>query len=156
MLRNLIVERLRITAHKETRMLPIYALLVQKNGHKLRAAEGEGEPELKYVNPDLKKPVVLPYPFWVECHHMTMPAFAAQLSGVMAADYIDRKVVDETGLAGAYDFVLKWYGSSVVARSGGETVFESLERNLGLRLEPRRGPVETLVIDSASRIPLEN
>ena len=82
-----------------------------------------------------------------------MADFAGQFG---VDDGIDRKVVDETGLAGAFNFDLEYYGSSSAVADLGPKVFEALERQLGLKLEPRKAPVEILVGDSASRIPTEN
>ena len=60
-----------------------------------------------------------------------------------------RPVVDETGIKGIYDFTVEY------SPEEGPSIFTALQDQLGLRLETRRGPVETLVIDHAER-PNEN
>ena len=65
---------------------------------------------------------------------------------------LDRPVVDQTGLGGTFDFSLEWTpepspGADVQADVSGPTLSEALNEQLGLKLEPRTGPVDVLVID---------
>jgi uncharacterized protein (TIGR03435 family) len=71
---------------------------------------------------------------------------------------LGRPVIDKTGLAGVYDFTLKWMpepGLPLPERESGPTavdglgpsLFTAIQEDLGLRLEGAKGPVETLVID---------
>jgi uncharacterized protein (TIGR03435 family) len=86
------------------------------------------------------------------------------------ANSLDRQVLDKTGLSGRYDFKLEWSldalgVSSPVAATGAEvpvapepsgpSLFAALQEQLGLRLEPQKAPVDTLVIDHVAR-PSEN
>jgi uncharacterized protein (TIGR03435 family) len=68
---------------------------------------------------------------------------------------VDRIVQDRTGLAGGFDFEIAWSGSGLKPTSGAASelpsVFAAVQEQLGLKLEPSRGLVETLVIDSAER-----
>jgi uncharacterized protein (TIGR03435 family) len=66
--------------------------------------------------------------------------------------YLERPVVDETGLTGSYDFWVKPFDPE--NRDVSVAVFGALQR-LGLKLKAGRGPVETVVIDKATR-PTEN
>ena len=71
---------------------------------------------------------------------------------------MDRPVVDQTWLSGAYRFELKWdpnAGSVDRAAADGTSLFTSLREQLGLALESRTGLVQFLVIDSAER-PVED
>jgi bla regulator protein BlaR1 len=73
------------------------------------------------------------------------------------ADPVGRKVIDKTGLTGAADITLKWT-DDVTAEQGGPNVvsiFTALEDQLGLKLQPSKGPVDTLVIDHVA-MPTEN
>jgi len=87
-----------------------------------------------------------------------------------------RPVIDSTGLKGKYDFTLTFSSDSVVGASGpapapssppddggivplgdgGLTVFAALERQLGLKLEPRMIVFDAFVIDHADKTPVEN
>jgi len=86
-----------------------------------------------------------------------MANFAEFLSGVA-----DLPVIDETGLDGEYGFTLSWImkiQGSPPAQAGtelGPDLFEALERQLGLKLEASRTPIEMLVIDSAEKTPVAN
>ena len=84
----------------------------------------------------------------------TLTELAAMLAGFVT----DRMVIDRTGLAGKYDFELRWTAQNLQiaqpnpgdgARSqDSPPIFVALPEQLGLKLEAQRGPVEFLVIDS--------
>lgn len=156
MLRNLLRERIGLHCHRETRQLPIYRLRLAKTGQ-LSSSDVPSKSSCRFVDPvDLKK-VETPWVTHIQCRHITMSDFAAELAHSLSREYIDRPVSDATGLAGAYDFDLRWVGPSTVPLSHSYgTIFEEIDRQLGLKLEPSRGPVEVLVVDAASRVPIEN
>jgi len=66
-------------------------------------------------------------------------------------------VVDNTGLAGKYNFMLKWTPETGAASSDatGPGLFTALQEQLGLKLESTRAPVDTIVVDAA-QMPGEN
>jgi uncharacterized protein (TIGR03435 family) len=73
------------------------------------------------------------------------------------ADEVHRKVIDKTGLTGSTDITLKW-SDDVAAEQGGPdviSIFTAIEEQLGLKLQPSKGPVDTLVIDHVE-MPSEN
>jgi uncharacterized protein (TIGR03435 family) len=66
-------------------------------------------------------------------------------------------VIDETGLTGTFNIDVEWTpnseletpsGATVPATGDGVSFFTALQEQLGSKLQPQRGPVETLVIDS--------
>jgi uncharacterized protein (TIGR03435 family) len=65
-------------------------------------------------------------------------------------------VFDETGLTGSYDFRLHWVFSRASPEQGGPSIFEALEKQLGLRLRPSKRPVDIFVIDHIEKAPSEN
>jgi uncharacterized protein (TIGR03435 family) len=72
-------------------------------------------------------------------------------------DQVHRKVIDKTGLTGRADITLKW-SDNVAAQQGGPdviSIFTAVEEQLGLKLQPSKGPVDALVIDHAE-MPSEN
>jgi uncharacterized protein (TIGR03435 family) len=70
---------------------------------------------------------------------------------------VGRPVVDMTGLAGNYSFVVYFTPEGPNSADGSEpSIFGALQEQLGLRLEARKGPVELLVIDHAEKVPTEN
>ena len=71
--------------------------------------------------------------------------------------FLDKPVVDETGLAGRYDFVLKWTPGESNAKdpNGRLGIFTAVEVQLGLKQEPKKGHTDVPVIDRVKR-PSEN
>jgi uncharacterized protein (TIGR03435 family) len=82
----------------------------------------------------------------------------------LLSQWVGRSVIDKTGLAGKYDFTLKWTPGPDVLRGppegpvappppdpSGPSIFTALQEDLGLRLQSARGPVEILVIDHVEK-----
>jgi uncharacterized protein (TIGR03435 family) len=66
-----------------------------------------------------------------------------------AHPYLDRPVVDLTGISGSFNFSLAWNGSGI-------TVFEAVDKYLGLKLAGGKHPLAVYMIDSINRVPTEN
>lgn len=101
----------------------------------------------------------------------TMDDLAARLSTMVA-----RPVKNETGLTGKYDFTLSFApdlsnmpgmmmmgpppgggdGPMSAPQDNGPTIFTALQEQLGLKLEPKKGPVDTLIVDHIEKTPTEN
>ena len=99
-----------------------------------------------------------------------MPLFA---SNIGLAQFLDRPLIDATGLAGDFEITLQWTptpdqtpdrlrGNNVgeLVRNAGvnpdaPSLFTAIQEQLGLKLETRSGPVEVVIIDSVER-PTEN
>ncbi len=74
---------------------------------------------------------------------------AADLSSVLRDD-VGRTVKDETGLAGRYDFSLRWSSESQPAGdAAAPSIFTALEEQLGLKLVPAKRPVQFVVVEHA-------
>ena len=76
---------------------------------------------------------------------------------------LERPIYDRTGLSGKFDIALHW--APPMSASAGEpgpasdpepSIFEALQSQLGLKLEPKKAAVEVLVVDSAQKVPVEN
>jgi uncharacterized protein (TIGR03435 family) len=153
MLQRILTDRFKLQIHREPRQLPIYALVVAKNGAKLKESKAGEASSIAWVTPtDMK------------AQGASMASLATVLSGTRG-DGIDRQVMDRTGLTGIYDFTLHitrepGAGSvSAPSASGsdftGLSIFTAIQEQLGLKLEPARGPVECFVIDQVEG-PSEN
>src|SRR5262249_26550158 len=72
--------------------------------------------------------------------------------------YIDKPVIDETKLDGAWDFDIKWTGRGQLAAAGadGISIFDAVDKQLGLKLELVQRPMPVTVIDSVNRKPTHN
>jgi len=149
MLAALLVQRLHLQTHIEQKTLPVYELVVAKNGPKLevskRALDAVGVGDLEVNDTAMKASAV------------SIQDFAANISF-----RLDRTVIDKTGLTGRYDFRLQWTPDNV-ANSGADNgaadappmIFTAIEEQMGLKLQPGKGPVPTLVIDHLEQ-PTEN
>jgi uncharacterized protein (TIGR03435 family) len=135
MLQALLAERFKLVVHRETKELPIYALMAGKNGPKLREVEDDGSAPENGSGGGHQ----------IKAQHISMKALAATLQG-----FIGDTVVDETGLSGVFDLNLD-FNVDESTSSEGPTVFEAVQRQLGLKLEARKGPVEVIVIDHVEK-----
>lgn len=150
MVQMLLKERMKLAAHLEERVEPVYALSVWKGRHKLTPTELPAKPE----DSDCSLRVADARAH-LQCRHMSMSAFAHELPGY-ANRYVDKRIVDETQLSGAWEFTLEWTPFAQVESEGGLTLFAALESQLGLHLDSRKLPVPVLVVDSMEKAPLEN
>jgi uncharacterized protein (TIGR03435 family) len=153
MLRNLLKKRFKLQMHSETKDRPVYVLSAAKAGVKMKPHEiaSAGDPTID--RPGFGKLAAKSTP---------MDYFAFGLGMIL-----DRPVLDRTGLKGGYDFELSWTpdlpagfpeGGQIngqVVDTSGPTIFAAMEKQLGLKLEAQKGPVEILVIDHAEK-PVEN
>lgn len=169
MMRNLLTERFQMTVHRETRELPIYALLVDKNGAKLKAAKGPAGDEnaIATVKKNEGKdgfPVLTPGAAGIVIETRNG---RARISGFQSdlpklADFLStqlgRPVFDQTGIAGAFDFEVYYRPENAAAddTSTDPGIFDALREQLGLRLDARKGPVAMLVIDHVEKVPTGN
>lgn len=148
MLQGLLVDRFKLVTHRESKEMAVYALVVERNGLKLKPAEGFGTNVSRGSKGTSMRA------------NATMKSFAGTLSNVL-----DRPVVDMTGLTGGFNINLEWMPDEMRSNAGNEgsasdsvvgaTIFSAL-REVGLKLESRKAPVEILVVDRAEKIPAEN
>lgn len=140
MLRALLADRFKLQVHTETKERPVYELVVAHGGAKLK-----------------------PWPAGVEARGsmraeslIRMEGWPVEQLAFSLSDSLDRPVVDKTGLTGKYDIALKWTPDDQQGRpDAGPTIFAAIQEQLGLKLVPARGPVDTLVVDHAEQ-PAEN
>jgi uncharacterized protein (TIGR03435 family) len=138
---SLLTQRFGFKYHRETKDAPIYSLVAGKGGARLTPHEGEVNTSVNISSGSGKVSV--------NACCISMADFANLLSGRS-----DRIVVDNTGISGSYDVKLEW-APDPAPESTIPSLFAALQEELGLRLEPARGPVEMIVIDSIEK-PTEN
>lgn len=155
MLRTLLEDRFKLTVHEGSRDLPVYGLRAGKHPL-LTPSNGTEDPGCR-LRPG-KNPagrVIL------ECRNISTAAFANQLPSIRSAmGYIfNYRVVDQTGLNGTWNFDLKWTPRIVnpkVQPTDTITLFDALEKQLGLNLEITKVPTPVVIVDRVSRRPTPN
>ena len=150
MLQKLLAERFGLVLRRETKEMPIFALILDKGISKLRVHDG---PEVDFgIRPGDRGQVAFT--------GVSMPRLSLFLS-----IRLRRTVVDKTGLAGVYDFELAWTPDEPQRDEGpesppqpdpsGASIFTAVREQLGLKLVSQKGPVEFLNITHVER-PSEN
>jgi uncharacterized protein (TIGR03435 family) len=138
-IRKLLEDRFHIKFHREKRELPVFAILQAKGGAKLtKSADQTNE------NPDQTGNGKT-----MRFTSNSMDDFALGMQFIMQ----DRPVVNETGLAGRYDFALSWTreGSQPTEANAPPGIFTAIQEQLGLKLEPVKASVDVFVVEHAER-----
>ncbi len=168
MLQSLLEERFGLQIHRETQNKSGFALIIGKNGPKLKPAEpepAEGERLTPEQREAQQKKVRAQMAAMMERMQdrrqagTTGGANTGSWSSVTTAELATHlvglaggPVVDETGLTGKYSvFIETWQNAELP----GGTVFDAVEK-LGLKLMPRKVDVDTIVIDHVSKTPTAN
>ena len=163
MLRSLLEDRFRLSAHRETRDLPIYALVLARADRRLgprlrqttsdycaRLLAGAGKAGDTPIPPG--GPVCGMRPGGTR-NEITAGAIPMNEFARFLNVNVGRTVVDRTGLTGVWDFDLKWSPPNAPNPDPDRpSIFTALQEQLGLRLDATTGPVEVLVIDRVERL----
>jgi uncharacterized protein (TIGR03435 family) len=162
MLRRLLTDRFGIRVHYEDRPLSAYTLLRGKP--KLKKADPASRTScVEHAgNPSLRNPTVTRV---LNCTNVTMAQFGKFLLWD-ADDYVQSPVLDGTGLEGGWDFTLYFSDAAVVGAgdaaqapsdpTGGISLAEAVDKQLGLKLKLERRPVKVMVIDHIDEKPAAN
>ena len=131
-------DRFQLKVHRELRELPVYALVVAKKGSKMKLAADQAKDGAHRQGMGS-----------IESFGLSMRMFANILGG-----HLDRPVLDETKLTGVFEFTLRFAADEVRVREPDEraaapdassaSLFQAIQEQLGLKLESRKGPVETI------------
>jgi uncharacterized protein (TIGR03435 family) len=157
MLRIFLEKEFQIASHQEQRPNNVYALVIGKSGPKFKTSTAPGERLCRHIEGGTSDPNakgLLSIEAGFVCTSITMAEFADFLPELAPA-YLDRVVVNSTGLEGAYDFKLTWVGA-VNIEQGGLTVFDAIEKELGLKLVARKLPVTVTIIDRIEKLANDN
>jgi uncharacterized protein (TIGR03435 family) len=140
MLRDLLARRFQLAVHRETRMLPVYQLVVDKGGPKLPAAHTGGTVHAAETLPRIRNDSFV-------FTDVSMAEFAQMLSQLRG---IELPVVDRTGITGTFEIALK--SAPAAAREGDSAaLFAILQEQVGLKLVSAKAPFEVIVIDHAGK-----
>jgi uncharacterized protein (TIGR03435 family) len=142
MIRKILAERFGLQLHREQREMPIFALTVAKSGPKMIANTSD------------------PNGWFDQQSGTTNGRHKEALKNASMADlalilqfYVNRPVVDQTGLKGRYDFKLQWAPdeAQTPASDAPPGLFTAIQDQIGLKLERTKAPADTLVIDKVQR-----
>lgn len=196
MLQNLLKERFKLALHREKKDFPVFALMVAKSGAKLKTADpnnafppppggmpppppGRGAEGRVSAPPaeGATRMMMTPSGGHFDARGITLGRLAE-----MVSTYVERPVIDETGVDGKYDFSLDvapeemanmsgMKGAMMMAGRGMQrpdgpppdgasaephaSILQSIQ-SYGLRLEPKKAPLDLIVLDSAEKNPVQN
>jgi len=172
MLQSLLEERFGLKVHRDTKAEKGFALVVGKDGPRLKPAqppppapdptltEAERTAQLeqktrasmaasaKRRQDDVASGKTVPMQFKSD----SWPSITTEELAAQLVRFAEAPVVDETGLTGEYSVTIR---TSANADGSGDTVFDAVEK-LGLKLEPRKVTMETVVVDQVSKTPTAN
>jgi len=162
MLQSLPAERFHLVIRRETKEMPVYVLVVAKNGPKFTEVKESDAPIVDFKGPEgsTRRPSMT----MVRRGRVTGQGIKIERFINVLSSFVGRAVLDKTGLKGTYDLKLEWQPDenqvamfqSIGVPEGfgaplpdplGPTLFTALQDQLGLRLESQKGPVEMLVIE---------
>jgi uncharacterized protein (TIGR03435 family) len=145
---SLLADRFQLRIHWETKEVPMYRLIVDRRGSKLKDS-----------NPGARSN----QPVGTVVHSGMISGRQTEMSTLIyfLSVQLGRPITDETGLTGKYDFTLKWDpdgpdlpddgGVPLAPREA--SIFSAVQEQLGLRLKGAKGPLKVLVIDGVARPP---
>ena len=151
MMRSLLDERFKLAFHKEPREMTALVLVVAKGGHKLTPNEVEGKPSFQTGKLNLTG----------------KGATLGQLTDFLSHE-LRQPVIDQTGLTGRFDFFLdiNAYVNEEVMKTAGPNggppteapaiIAQAMQKQLGLKVEPRKLPIDVIVVDRMEKAPTEN
>ena len=152
LLQALLADRFKLKVHSETKVLPMYDMVVAKGGPKLKvsapievSAEAGKNPEAAKHRGGMSMG-----PGMFRGEGLSITAIANQFSYI-----VHYTVADKTGLTGKYDVDLKWTPDDAgtpngdAAAESSPSIFTAVQEQLGLKLNSTKGSIETLIIDNA-------
>ena len=171
MVQSLLADRFQLKVSHTLKDLPVYALVIAKNGPKLH----EANPGDTYPN-GIKGLDGVAHPGMMRMGRGQLTGQALPMGSLvmLLSQQLGRTILDQTGLKGKYDFELQWtpdqgQGAMLPGPPGGgpgadsppppdasgPSIFTAIQEQLGLKLESTKGPVDILVIDHIEK-PSEN
>jgi len=181
-IRNLFKDRFKLVTHQETRELPVYDLVLARSDGRLGPALQESSPECQAAAKEwfeaIRRGAAAQAPPAAVARCISWPSqpgigtlgLRGQSIGAFVTllpQFVDRQVIDRTGLTGLYDLTLKWTPEAIPSLLGlpqapvppadpdVPNIFTALQEQLGLKLESGRGPVEVIVIDRLEKPTLD-
>jgi uncharacterized protein (TIGR03435 family) len=163
MLQALLEDRFKLVLQRGTKDLPVYALVIAKNGPKLQESKSGETYPTGFVGPDRGGTGMMRITMDGEIGRLAGQGVSVASMAHALSQRLGCNVLDETGLRGNYDFTLQWpttEGLSLAVNrtedcqrrvegslSPGPSIFTAIQEQLGLKLEAQTAPTETLAIE---------
>ena len=149
-LQSMLADRFQFKCHMTEKEMPVYELVIARGGSKLKesTAEAANRGNISIQAHGL-------------ANHAGGKAVGLDRIALVLSGPTGRMVLDKTGLTGSYDFSLDWTDEAPAGAetapeaSNGASIFTAVEEQLGLKLQPAKGPVPVMVVDQLER-PTEN
>ena len=140
MVQSLLEQRFGLRQHREKQVIPVYEMVVARNGPKLKPAAPDAE-TVPHNSASGRN-------WGVTVGSMTMKRLAELIE---SQGFLDRPVIDKTGLTGNYAVQLT-YTPDIPPNRGSDapddiSIFTALVEQLGLRLQPGKEMIDTIVVD---------
>ena len=154
MLQKMLADRLKLTFHRETRQLSFYVLSVGRGGPK-DLTKSMGENPLPGFGFSMGSGGLI-----VNAHNATLALFASM---VLQGELLDRPIVDQTNLTDKFDFHMAFLPDESMFHghpppiptptddNPAPSLFTAMQEQLGLKLEPVKGPAQVIVVDHIER-----
>jgi uncharacterized protein (TIGR03435 family) len=143
MLQLLLADRFKLKVHTESHEMPVYGLVVGKNGPKFKESAPDGNPMGRLTVSGRNYVVTM------------AKASMDDLVNAVANSFLDRPVVDKTGLTGTYEINLTYTPATRANLSEPDlsdiSIFTAVQEQLGLKLEPQKGTVDVMVVDHVEK-----
>jgi uncharacterized protein (TIGR03435 family) len=143
MLQKMLAERFKLAVRHEQKILPVFGLVIAKNGIKFKQVPDSDSHNSNNNN-----------------NHYTGTCVSMTMFAEFLARRMDRPVLDMTGLKGFYDLTLEWTPDAATAPAADLPTLPELplavQEQLGLRLESRKAPIPIVIVDHVERVPTEN
>jgi uncharacterized protein (TIGR03435 family) len=179
MLRELLIDRFKIKMHNEDQPVDTFVLQTNKRDPRMKKADPSARsvckrPQSSQASQNTALAVGL------VCTNTTMAQLVERIGQFAPAYFEGRPVVDATGIEGGWDFQLAWTGRGQVEAAvrnaqqaqqaggaagaagtpsdpnGSLTVFEAIDKQLGLKMEKQKRPMPVMMIDHIEQKPTEN
>lgn len=155
MLQTLLEQRFHLALHSDIKPKPAFVLSLGKGKPKLKQADSSAAPGCR--GEQSRKDSGVANNVRV-CHSQTMDQLVQLLPDLASAYLSETPVLNKTGLEGAFDFNLEWTSRGQLRRAGpdGITIFQAIDRQLGLKLEQQQVPTPVIFVDSVNQKPADN
>jgi uncharacterized protein (TIGR03435 family) len=157
MLQSLLAERFKLATHMEARSTPVYALMIARSDGRLgpllhpEARDCESLRVVARAKPGTPDPCAGPSGgSGSGPGHIVQKSRPIDLLTTILRPYVDRPILNRTGLTGSYDWDLTFALQRLQAQgadSDGTTIFTALQEQLGLKLQPTTASQDMLVVD---------